>query len=91
MSPEQARGEGHRVDARRDVYGLGAIFYELLTGEPPLRGTPAMVLSQVLHENPRPARRLNDAVPLDLETVCLKCLTKDAGGGMSPLGSGPTT
>ncbi len=75
MSPEQARGE--EPDARADVYGLGAALYEMLTGATPFRGAPHMVLRQVLDEEPRPPRRLNDAVPRDLETVCLKAMARE--------------
>lgn len=76
ISPEQVR-DPEQIDARADVYGLGVTLYECLTGEVPFRGSTAMVLRQVLDGEPRPPRQLNENVPRDLETICLKALAKD--------------
>jgi WD40 repeat protein len=76
VSPEQVTAPG-KVDGRSDVYSLGVVLYEALTGERPFRGLPHLVLNQVVNDPPRPPRKLNDAVPRDLETICLKCLHKE--------------
>jgi hypothetical protein len=77
MSPEQARGEGSTVDGRSDIFSLGIVFYELLTGRRPFRAdTDAEVLERIATTEPRPPRQIDDTIPEELEQICLRALSK---------------
>jgi serine/threonine protein kinase len=79
MSPEQARGEGHRVDGRTDIFSLGVVFYELLTGRRPFHAdSREELLEQIATHEPRPPRQWDSTVPKEVERICLKALAKRA-------------
>ncbi len=81
MPPEQAKGDLAAIGPASDIYGLGAILYEMLTGKPPFEGQSAtMTLWLVVNEDPVPPSKLRPHLPPDLETICLTCLNKDPRG-----------
>src|SRR5262245_57074661 len=76
MAPEVAWGKIKEAGPPVDIYALGAILYELLTGHPPFRGTPAEIIDQARFETPRRLTFLQPSIPLAIERICLKCLAK---------------
>lgn len=79
MSPEQARSEGHRVDGRSDIFSLGVVLYELMTGRRPFRAdSRSELLEQIIGLEARPPRQIDDHIPKELERICLKAMSKRA-------------
>lgn len=77
MSPEQVRGESHYLDGRCDIWAIGVILYELLTGKRPFSGSEQTVREEILFREPKPPRQWDDSIPAPLEEICLRCLAKD--------------
>ena len=86
MSPEQVRGETHRQDGRADIWALGVLFYQLLTGRLPFGGTKSKLFDRILHRTPRSMHRKGDCIPTELENITHKCLQKKLSDRYSSAG-----
>ncbi|MGE5195618.1 MAG: serine/threonine-protein kinase, partial [Deltaproteobacteria bacterium] len=76
MAPEQVRGENHRLDGRTDLWALGVIFYQVLTGRLPFSNASGTYFDDILERDPRPPRQIAPQIPRELERICLRCLAK---------------
>lgn len=83
MSPEQASGRHNQLTFASDIYSLGVMLYRLLSSELPFRGSQRMMLHQVVYEDPKPLRQINEKIPIDLETITLKAMSKEPEGRYS--------
>jgi len=84
MSPEQVRGESHRIDGRSDIWSIGVIMYEMLTKQRPFSGeTRAELFDEIKNRDPKPPRQINTSIPVELERICLRCLGKSVSARYS--------